>query len=36
MEVETIRVQASRFETAGGLRGSLAVNPVFLVSGARP
>jgi precorrin-6Y C5,15-methyltransferase (decarboxylating) len=36
MEVETVRVQASRFETAGGLRESLAVNPVVLVSGARP
>jgi precorrin-6B C5,15-methyltransferase / cobalt-precorrin-6B C5,C15-methyltransferase len=36
MEVETVRVQASRFETPGGLRESLAVNPVFLVSGARP
>jgi precorrin-6B C5,15-methyltransferase / cobalt-precorrin-6B C5,C15-methyltransferase len=36
MEVETVRVQASRFETAGGLRGSLAINPVVLVSGARP
>jgi precorrin-6Y C5,15-methyltransferase (decarboxylating) len=36
MQVETLRVQASRFETAGGLRESLAVNPVHLVSGARP
>jgi precorrin-6Y C5,15-methyltransferase (decarboxylating) len=36
MEVETIRVQASRFETAGDLRGSLAINPVYLVSGALP
>jgi precorrin-6B C5,15-methyltransferase / cobalt-precorrin-6B C5,C15-methyltransferase len=35
MEVETVRVQASRFEAAGGLRESLATNPVFLVSGAR-
>jgi precorrin-6Y C5,15-methyltransferase (decarboxylating) len=36
MEVETIRVQASRFETAGDLRESLAINPVYLVSGALP
>lgn len=36
MEVETLRVQASRFETTGDLRESLAVNPVYLVSGARP
>jgi len=35
MEVDTVRVQAGRFEIATGLRESLAVNPVFLVSGAR-
>jgi precorrin-6Y C5,15-methyltransferase (decarboxylating) len=36
MQVETLRVQASRFEMAGDLRESLTVNPVYLVSGALP
>jgi precorrin-6B C5,15-methyltransferase / cobalt-precorrin-6B C5,C15-methyltransferase len=36
MDVETVRLQASRFQTTAGLREALATNPVYLVSGARP
>ena len=36
MDVETVRLQASRFETTADLRESLVTNPVYLVSGARP
>jgi precorrin-6Y C5,15-methyltransferase (decarboxylating) len=36
MEVDTVLLQASRFETTTDLRMSLAANPVYLVSGARP
>jgi len=36
MDVETALLQASRFETTTGLTESLAINPVYLVSGARP
>jgi precorrin-6Y C5,15-methyltransferase (decarboxylating) len=35
LEVDTVRLQADRFETAGCLAESLAVNPVFLVTGVR-
>ncbi len=35
LEVDTVRVQASRFQTAECLRETRAVNPVFLVTGVR-
>lgn len=35
MDVETVRLHASRLETTAELRESLATNPVYLVSGAR-
>src|SRR6266545_369479 len=36
MDVETVRLHASRFQTTTELRESLATNPVYLVSGTRP
>ena len=36
LEVDTVQVQASRFETADCLEETLTVNPVFLVTGVRP
>ncbi len=36
MDVQTVRLQASRFELTAGHRESLATNPVYLVSGGRP
>jgi precorrin-6B C5,15-methyltransferase / cobalt-precorrin-6B C5,C15-methyltransferase len=36
LEVDTAQVQATRFRANGGLEQSLAVNPVFLVTGVRP
>jgi precorrin-6Y C5,15-methyltransferase (decarboxylating) len=36
LEVDTVRVQASRFEAADCLEETLTVNPVFLVTGVRP
>src|SRR6266540_3259585 len=35
LEVDTVRVQASRFDTAERLTEALAINPVFLVTGVR-
>jgi len=35
LEVDTVRVQASRFDTAERLKEALAINPVFLVTGVR-
>jgi precorrin-6Y C5,15-methyltransferase (decarboxylating) len=35
LEVDTVRLQAGRFETDGCLQESRAVNPVFLVTGVR-
>src|SRR6266545_3197439 len=35
LEVDTVRVQASRFDTAERLEEALAINPVFLVTGVR-
>jgi precorrin-6Y C5,15-methyltransferase (decarboxylating) len=35
-EVETVMLQAARLRGLAGLHGLAAVNPVFLVSGARP
>lgn len=36
MDVDTVRLQAHRFEVTTHLRESLAINPVYLISGARP
>jgi precorrin-6Y C5,15-methyltransferase (decarboxylating) len=36
MEVDTVRLHASRFETTAGLRESRPINPVYLISGVRP
>src|SRR6266702_3047210 len=36
MDVGTVRLHASRFQTTTELRESLATNPVYLVSGTRP